>query len=193
MIIQPNSPLLAFRRAPDKRPKDAAVAAQSNCAVCDRAIGSAEASAKCCRCSSLFCAPPKCGVWLEQSDSWECIVCHQMNSNLLEKTYNWIFKGLNGKRHRKSDAGGTEREGDTVMVDEGNATLAVSVFDKIVTSSASTFLTAEAKSSPTDLQQKVRVREFVEELVSSMLGGRSLDDVCVSRIYENLDCKYARS
>lgn len=38
------------------------------------------------------------------------------------------------------------------------------------------------------LQQKIQVRELVEELIASMLNG-SLEDVCVSRLNENIECK----
>lgn len=44
---------------------------------------------------------------------------------------------------------------------------------------------------PPPLQERIRVREFIEDLISSMLGG-SLDDVCVGQIYENIDCEYCR-
>lgn len=43
-----------------------------------------------------------CGVWLENFGQWECNVCHEMNSNLLQKTYNWICKGLTGKQVEKT-------------------------------------------------------------------------------------------
>lgn len=43
-------------------------------------------------------------------------------------------------------------------------------------------------SSPITLQQKVRVREFIEDLLGSMLGG-SLDDVFIGEIFKNLECK----
>lgn len=45
------------------------------------------------------------------------------------------------------------------------------------------------KSSPIPLKQRIRVREFIEELLSSMLGG-PLDSVYVGQIYKNLECKY---
>lgn len=48
------------------------------------------------------------------------------------------------------------------------------------------------ESSPIPLQQRVRVREFIEELLGSMLGG-SLDNVCVGQIYKNLECKFTIS
>lgn len=44
------------------------------------------------------------------------------------------------------------------------------------------------ESSPIPLQQRVRIREFIEDLLASMLGG-SLDHVCVGQIYKNLECK----
>lgn len=42
---------------------------------------------------------------------------------------------------------------------------------------------------PPPLQERIRVREFIEDLISSMLGG-SIDDVCVGQIYENIECEY---
>lgn len=50
-------------------------------------------------------------------------------------------------------------------------------------------LTELDDTSPIPLQQRVRVREFIEDLLASMLGG-SLDNVCVGQIYKNLECKY---
>lgn len=48
----------------------------------------------------------------------------------------------------------------------------------------------DGKKSISDaLQRKIEVRELVEELIASMLNG-SLDDVCVSRLYENIECEF---
>lgn len=46
----------------------------------------------------------------------------------------------------------------------------------------------EDDSSSIPLQQTIRVREFVENLIGFMLGG-SLDDVYIGQIFKNLECK----
>lgn len=39
-------------------------------------------------------------------------------------------------------------------------------------------------------EQRDIVREFIEELVASMIGGGSLDNVPIGQLYSSLDCKY---
>lgn len=39
------------------------------------------------------------------------------------------------------------------------------------------------------LEQREKVREFVEELVSTLVGG-SIDNAPVGQLYENVECKY---
>lgn len=50
------------------------------------------------------------------------------------------------------------------------------------------FISGEPVIVPPPLQERIRVREFIEDLISSMLGG-NLDDVCVGQIYENIECE----
>lgn len=39
-------------------------------------------------------------------------------------------------------------------------------------------------------EQRDIVREYIEELVASMIGGGSLDNVPIGQLYKDLECKF---
>lgn len=55
-------------------------------------------------------------------------------------------------------------------------------------SALSLYAATTDKSSPIPLEQRIKVREFVEDLITSLLGG-PVDDVSVGQLFKNLDCK----
>ncbi|XP_055318931.1 putative mediator of RNA polymerase II transcription subunit 26 isoform X7 [Sitodiplosis mosellana] len=130
--------------------------------------------ASCHLCQSQICKSPQCGIWLAKHNHWECTNCHHFDSVVYVPAYEWIFKQLNRRFDDKASA--VERVTKTEPIHDTNPK---SNDDDVM-------LELNDESSPIPLQQRVRVREFIEDLLASMLGG-SLDHVCVGQIYKNLE------
>lgn len=61
---------------------------------------------------------------------------------------------------------------------------------KLFTESIFSLYHIETKSVPLiPHEQREKVREFIEELISSMIGG-SIDDASVGQLFSNYACKY---
>lgn len=166
----------------------------------------------CGNCSASICKSPACAIWSANRDCWECNDCHQRQQQQLNETtgylqaYDWIFERLNRKFSERASAIPGDKSNveqrrccSNVMLDSNGNFIWFFRFSTVCWRLAGRapinlynfpfFIAGEPVLVPPPLQDRIRVREFIEDLISSMLGG-SLDDVCVGRIYENIDCEY---
>ena len=49
-----------------------------------------------------------------------------------------------------------------------------------------------ASGSDISIDQRENVREFLEELLSTLIGGGPLDDITVGQMFKHNECKYPR-
>lgn len=198
----------SFRKLSGKSSKDSTGAKSTeSCSICHKTSASTSNAESllpltvCGNCSASICQNTSCAIRLDGGNVWKCNVCHhrqQLNAsaNFLQ-SYDWIFERLNQKFSERANANAkeqtearTRRCCSNVMLDS-NGKFAQSVSHPRTHTHILhlVFPVGEPVIVPPPLQERIRVREFIEDLLSSMLGG-SLDDVCVGRIYENIDCEY---
>lgn len=204
--------ILYFRKVSGKKPKDS-ITDRDYCSICHKSSAAGTSNeiknaaneplllTTCGHCSASICKSPTCAIWSANRDCWECNDCGQQQvdtSTGYLQAYDWIFERLNRKFSERASAIAREKSEveqrrccSNVMLDSnGNSIWLWCLFNSrstIVPFSVS----GEPVLVPPPLQERIRVREFIEDLISSMLGG-SLDDVCVGQIYENIDCEYWR-
>lgn len=115
-----------------------------------------------CRgCTKVICRKSECSTFSTKTAILECKTCRD-NRNAHHRAGEWILQQLNQKFK--------------IPGIESNELI-------IQSNDESTFQNVSPK-------QRERVREFLEDLLSSMLGG-SLDDITVGRMYKNDDCKFS--
>lgn len=119
----------------------------------------------CQGCAQIICRKPKCSDWIANrgESEWECKICLKSRRSHY-RAGEWLLLKLNEKFNLSS--------GRIKLVD---------------TSDSDDNFNASLGSVPLD--QKEKVREFLEDLLSSMLGG-SLDNIPVGQIRKSDECKY---
>lgn len=112
----------------------------------------------------MICRKPDCSTFSTKTAVLECKTCRD-NRNAHHRAGEWILHQLNQKF---KISGNDDSLNHSELIIQSNDD---SSFKNV---------------SP---NQRERVREFLEDLLSSMLGG-SLDDITVGRMYKNNDCKF---
>lgn len=111
----------------------------------------------------MICRKPECSKFSTKTSILECKTCRD-NRNAQHRAGEWILQQLN----QKFKIPGTVDNLSNELIIQSND---------------------ESSFKNVSPNQKERVREFLEDLLSSMLGG-SLDDITVGRMYKNDDCKF---
>lgn len=114
----------------------------------------------------MICRKPECSKFSTKTAILECKTCRD-NRNSHHRAGEWILQQLNLKF---KVPGNIDNLSNELIIQSNDETSFKNV-------------------SP---NQRERVREFLEDLLSSMLGG-SLDDITVGRMYKNDDCKFQLS
>lgn len=109
----------------------------------------------------MICRKSDCSKFSTKTAILECKTCRD-NRNAHHRAGEWILQQLN----QKFKIPGTVDNLSNVIIQSND----------------------ESSFKNVSPNQKERVREFLEDLLSSMLGG-SLDDITVGRMYKNDDCK----
>lgn len=171
----------------------------------------------CGNCSASICTSPACAIRSANSDCWECNECHRQRLDTATgylQAYDWIFERLNRKFSERASSAISSNKSEAerrrccsnVMWSSNGKSICLVCFVVVAGRLIAPMLMApralrhnrfiwisiagEPVIVSPPLQERIRVREFIEDLISSMLGG-SLDDVCVGQIYENIDCEYS--
>ncbi|KAL1396193.1 hypothetical protein pipiens_001251 [Culex pipiens pipiens] len=152
---------LSQRRRPDVKKSDA------ECHICNGNIdeGNNSSFATCRGCERLVCRNDdnKCCEWISAIGIWECRNCHS-NRAIQQKAGEWL---LNQLTIRLQNPGPVDLKNDTLFGLD-----------------ATDHEDGRSSSCSISSNQKVKVREFIEELLSSMLNG-PLDDVSVGQLMKN--------
>ncbi|XP_058460950.1 uncharacterized protein LOC131436309 isoform X3 [Malaya genurostris] len=121
--------------------------------------------ATCRGCEKLVCRSEekRCCEWISAIGIWECKNCRS-NRVIQQKAGEWLLNQLTVR---------LQNPGPVNLKDEDMLGLCVTDSDD-----------ANSSTSSVSNNQKVKVREFIEELLSTMLNG-PLDDVSVGKLMEN--------
>uniref|UniRef100_A0A2M3YZN3 FYVE-type zinc finger domain-containing protein n=1 Tax=Anopheles braziliensis TaxID=58242 RepID=A0A2M3YZN3_9DIPT len=156
---------LSQRRRASRKPDVAA----TECYMCNANIEleRPDSFATCRGCERLVCRGENCCQWVESIGIWECGGC-QSNRVIQQKAGEWLLNQLTARL----------KQPGPVELKEGN------LLGLGIDSDADTRSTVSVGSSSVSVNQRIKVREFIEELLSTMLHG-SLDDVSVGQLMKN--------
>ncbi|XP_061504933.1 uncharacterized protein LOC1276506 isoform X4 [Anopheles gambiae] len=153
---------LSQRRRSSRKP-DAA-----ECYMCNANVEleNPDSFATCRGCEKLVCRGENCCQWVESIGIWECTGC-QSNRVIQQKAGEWLLNQLTVR---------LKHPGPVELKDGNLLGLGLDTDDtRSTTSSTTTTVSAN---------QRVKVREFIEELLSAMLHG-PLDDVSVGQLMKH--------
>uniref|UniRef100_A0A182NJF4 Uncharacterized protein n=1 Tax=Anopheles dirus TaxID=7168 RepID=A0A182NJF4_9DIPT len=146
--------------------------------------------ATCRGCERLVCRGDSCSQWVDSIGIWECTGC-QSNRVIQQKAGEWLLNQLTA---RLKQPGPVElSEGNLLGLGLGKlwaARLGVGALTERVANRQPTLPKTESDdarstaSSTVSVNQRIKVREFIEELLSSMLHG-PLDDVTVGQLMKH--------
>lgn len=152
---------LGQRRRSDVKKSDV------ECYMCNASIAAEDANsfATCRGCERLVCRNEQntCSEWIPAIGIWECRNCHSSRV-IQQKAGEWLLNQLTSR---------LQKPGPVNLKNEN--ILGLNVLDSEDTSGS---------TSPISSNQKVKVREFIEELLSTILNG-PLDDVSVGQLLQN--------
>uniref|UniRef100_A0A182LZT6 FYVE-type zinc finger domain-containing protein n=1 Tax=Anopheles culicifacies TaxID=139723 RepID=A0A182LZT6_9DIPT len=131
-------------------------------------LESTDSFATCRGCEKLVCRGENCCQWVESIGIWECAGC-QSNRVIQQKAGEWLLNQLTTR---------LKQPGPVELKEANLLGLGLDTDDARSTT-----------SSTVSVNQRIKVREFIEELLSSMLHG-PLDDVSVGQLMKHESCKY---
>uniref|UniRef100_A0A182QTN0 Uncharacterized protein n=1 Tax=Anopheles farauti TaxID=69004 RepID=A0A182QTN0_9DIPT len=187
---------LSQRRRSSRKPDVA------ECYMCNANIEleTTDSFATCRGCERMVCRGENCCQWVETIGIWECTGC-QSNRVIQQKAGEWLLNQLTTR---------LKQPGPVELTNEGNLLgLGLGKRDAFRTPNAPRTVhdaltgrlppqkknktesddARSTTSSTVSINQRVKVREFIEELLSSMLHG-PLDDVSVGQLMKHDSCKY---
>ncbi|KAL5287122.1 hypothetical protein ACFFRR_008206 [Megaselia abdita] len=136
-------------------------------------------STKCYVCEKFICRGRKCSRWVPKEASWECELCSTTKESCA-KTNEWLEKQVltNIKNNCPS------------RIARSEVYIPISAqYDINDNESSPGFLSFEtrsfAHSSTIPVEEKMRVRDYIENLLSTMIDGMPLDDVLVSKMSDD--------
>uniref|UniRef100_A0A182YJ89 Uncharacterized protein n=1 Tax=Anopheles stephensi TaxID=30069 RepID=A0A182YJ89_ANOST len=142
--------------------------------------------ATCRGCEKLVCRGENCCQWVESIGIWECTGC-QSNRVIQQKAGEWLLNQLTA---RLKQPGPVElKEANLLGLGLGKAVRRpfFSLVFHYLLLSVCPLDTDDARSttsSTVSANQRIKVREFIEELLSTMLHG-PLDDVSVGQLMKH--------
>lgn len=156
-----------------------------------------------CRgCDQTTCRSKYCSDWDRTTGYWECLTCISNRDGQL-RAGEWILDQLN--RRFKTPSGAGERLANGAAIgQDGTATIShrdvetrkreayyrpqdLPLLHKYFIVSESERSYPESTYS-ISIEQKAKVREFLEEIISEMVGG-PLDEVPVTQLHKEPECK----
>ncbi|XP_054741086.1 uncharacterized protein LOC129246358 [Anastrepha obliqua] len=154
------------RRISRKRPTN-----DSICYVCSCQIEQNDSNsfATCYLCNKRICRGAKCSNWLPKSGRWECHLCHSSNDSLTH-TQSWVAEQMCFNRQKYVYP---MRARSEIYIPIGDFNEGPLHFESV----SQVGLNSDAITA----EQKLKIREYVEEVVAKLLGG-SLDQIRVSQL-----------
>lgn len=139
------------------------------CNVCcaDLDLSSAKNYVTCCTCGKSVCRGPKCADWRPKDAKWECQLC-QSSKESLAHTSSWVAEQMSFNQHKFVYPMRARSEVYIPIVCEGN-------------DSSMQFESVSQIGQNAHMDERAKIREYVEEIVAEMLGG-NLDHVKVGQL-----------
>lgn len=139
------------------------------CNVCcaDLDLSSAKNYVTCCTCGKSVCRGPKCADWRPKDAKWECQLC-QSSKESLAHTSSWVAEQMSFNQHKFVYPMRARSEVYIPIVGDGN-------------DSSMQFESVSQIGQNAHMDERAKIREYVEEIVAEMLGG-NLDHVKVGQL-----------
>ncbi|KMY92036.1 uncharacterized protein LOC6739296 isoform X7 [Drosophila simulans] len=139
------------------------------CNVCcaDLDLSSAKNYVTCCTCGKSVCRGPKCADWRPKDAKWECQLC-QSSKESLAHTSSWVAEQMSFNQHKFVYPMRARSEVYIPIVGDGN-------------DSSMQFESVSQIGQTAHMDERAKIREYVEEIVAEMLGG-NLDHVKVGQL-----------
>ncbi|XP_017014830.2 uncharacterized protein M7BP isoform X5 [Drosophila takahashii] len=140
-----------------------------NCNVCcaDLDLSSAKNYVTCCTCGKSVCRGPKCADWRPKDAKWECQLC-QSSKESLAHTSSWVAEQMSFNQHKFVYPMRARSEVYIPIVGDGN-------------DSSMQFESVSQIGQTASMDERAKIREYVEEIVAEMLGG-NLDHIKVGQL-----------
>ncbi|XP_026834935.1 mucin-17 isoform X6 [Drosophila erecta] len=139
------------------------------CNVCcaDLDLSSAKNYVTCCTCGKSVCRGLKCADWRPKDAKWECQLC-QSSKESLAHTSSWVAEQMSFNQHKFVYPMRARSEVYIPIVGDGN-------------DSSMQFESVSQIGHTAHMDERAKIREYVEEIVAEMLGG-NLDHVKVGQL-----------
>ncbi|KAH8316212.1 hypothetical protein KR067_002207 [Drosophila pandora] len=140
-----------------------------NCNVCcaDLDLSSAKNYVTCCTCGKSVCRGLKCADWRPKDAKWECQLC-QNSKESLAHTSSWVAEQMSFNQHKFVYPMRARSEVYIPIAGDGN-------------DSSMQFESVSQIGQANNLDERAKIREYVEQIVAEMLGG-NLDQIKVGQL-----------
>ncbi|KRF80045.1 uncharacterized protein M7BP isoform X12 [Drosophila virilis] len=156
-----------------KKKKANASSEQHSCNVCcaDLDLSSAKNYVTCCTCGKHVCRGIKCADWLPKAAQWVCELCHSSKQSL-EQTSSWVAEQMSFNQQK------------FVYPLRARSEIYIPISAEMADSSMHFESVSQVGANSVTLMnmdERSRIREYVEEIVAEMLGG-NLDHIKVGQL-----------
>ncbi|XP_032572848.1 uncharacterized protein LOC6608027 isoform X7 [Drosophila sechellia] len=168
-LLQCGAQQLLGKLASKKWRKEESSSEDHACNVCcaDLELSSAKNYVTCCTCGKSVCRGPKCADWRPKDAKWECQLC-QSSKESLAHTSSWVAEQMSFNQHKFVYPMRARSEVYIPIVGDGN-------------DSSMQFESVSQIGQTAHMDERAKIREYVEEIVAEMLGG-NLDHVKVGQL-----------
>ncbi|KMY92047.1 uncharacterized protein LOC6739296 isoform X10 [Drosophila simulans] len=168
-LLQCGAQQLLGKLANKKWRKEESSSEDHACNVCcaDLDLSSAKNYVTCCTCGKSVCRGPKCADWRPKDAKWECQLC-QSSKESLAHTSSWVAEQMSFNQHKFVYPMRARSEVYIPIVGDGN-------------DSSMQFESVSQIGQTAHMDERAKIREYVEEIVAEMLGG-NLDHVKVGQL-----------
>ncbi|XP_017145740.1 serine-rich adhesin for platelets isoform X14 [Drosophila miranda] len=157
----------------DRKWKKEEASEQQSCNVCcaDLDQSSPKTYVTCCTCGKYVCRGPKCADWRPKDADWECQLCHSSKESLAH-TSSWVAEQMSFNQHKFVYPMRARSEVYIPITGDGDgdandSTMHIESISQI--------------GQSVHLDERAKIRAYVEEIVAEMLGG-SLDHIKVGQL-----------
>ncbi|XP_034129630.1 serine-rich adhesin for platelets isoform X2 [Drosophila guanche] len=153
----------------DRKWKKEEASEEQSCNVCcaDLEQTSPKTYVTCCTCGKLVCRGPKCADWRPKDAKWECQLCHSSKESLAH-TSSWVAEQMSFNQHKLVYPMRARSEVYIPISGDGNdSTMHIESVSQV--------------GQSIHLDERAKIRAYVEEIVAEMLGG-NLDHIKVGQL-----------
>ncbi|XP_030370198.1 uncharacterized protein LOC115620838 isoform X8 [Scaptodrosophila lebanonensis] len=156
----------------DKKTKKEQAVEEHNCNVCcaELDISNAKNYVTCSTCGKFVCRGLKCADWLPKNAKWECELCHSSKESMAQ-TSSWVAEQMSFNEHKFVYPMRARSEIYIPISDCNDSTMHFESVSQIGANSVAIM----------NLDDRTKIREYVEEIIAEMLGG-SLEHIKVGQL-----------